>query len=165
MTLTVLVHSRQKRLTVTALGMACDTKEIPTPLDQSTPSSEWLIGMAGFFGPAQPLTPTGELGNTIEGGTTGTAALVISGDRLFGIVSPNNLKAPAVWFAADLKDLTVTTEGTIGTFKKRPKQINLADGPWELGLGYVNAVHHSRPDGPGRATSGAEAALVEALSR
>jgi hypothetical protein len=143
------------------LGMRSTERGIPQALSASQPVGCWLAAVAGFYGHATRLGQVAEASADPEAGATGTAALVVCDERIFGIVDAEKLGAQ-VWFATDLAGLKVATEGTTGLFAKRPQQVVFSNGAWEVRVGKVARVRNV--NGQDRAQSAQEATLLAALT-
>jgi len=122
---TVLVDARGAARKVERLGMKCDSKELPEPLDGSEPVAWWLIGICTFAGSLLPGGESDTLGDPVEGTMKGQAALAVDDGRVIGIMSPKSPAAAALWWAWPLASTEVTAVGTEGVFKKRPSVIRL----------------------------------------
>ena len=163
---TVLVDARGAARKVGSLGMKCDGKEIPEPLDDSEPVGWWLAGDCTFAGLLLPGGETDTLGDPTEGTMKGQAALAIGDGRVIGIMSPMSQAAAALWWSWPLLATEVSAVGTLGVFKKRPRVIRLdrnggidSDGD-TLVLKIVSKLYRTA----GRFQSGQEASLFEALT-
>ncbi len=118
------------------LGMRSTDRGIPQPLSSSQPVGYWLAAIAGFYGHATRLGEVAEASAAPEGGATGTAALVVCDERIFGILDAEKVGAQ-VWIVADLAGLKVGTEAISGLFAKRPQQVVFSNGSWEVRVGKV----------------------------
>jgi hypothetical protein len=157
MTTAVIVQNRTATRRVQALGMAGDNREIPRPLTNASVAS-W-IGFGGFNGKAALLGEGERLTPGYEVGVPGHIALALSDSRVFCIVSSTEATGPAVWLAANLADLEVTSSGKVGIFNKRPERIEIRCDGWELICGHVQSLN---PD-TGVLHSGREASLLGSL--
>lgn len=142
MTTAVIVQNRSGIRRLEPLGMRGDDREIPDPLLPSRSTSHW-VGFGGLSGTAAMLGEGESLTPGYEAGVMGTIALALSDNRVFGIVSSTEPTGPAVWLAASLADLDITSSGTTGLIKNRPQRIELRCDDWELLIGHVQSLNRA----------------------
>jgi len=155
----LLVPEQHRAVHSTVLAMECDAQEIPSPRGGSKPIGWWLAERSSYQGAADEadtqlkgLQPT-----TCEG----TAALAVTAERVFGIVSPNDETTPAVWWSWSLSALDVETAGSQGFLKKRPVAITLTLEGGTIELSAVSRLYRNS----GRYQTGQEGSLLKALER
>jgi len=153
----VLMSQRQTAVTLPALEMACDEKEIPEPANSSTPVGWWLAERSSFRGAAALADHPDEYRSTTCEGTT---ALAVTAERVIGIVCPNDGTTPAVWWSWGLPSLDIQTAGSQGFLKKRPTMITLAHDSASIELSGVSRLYRNS----GRYQTGQEGSLLNVLS-
>jgi hypothetical protein len=156
----VLVNQRGEAVQFPQLGMGCDIREIPEPLDGSKPVGWWLAGKCRFEGMvnlATDLDGTSATGRSVKSSTS--AAVVVTSGSVLGIIKPDSRRDPAIWFATPISDIRVETSGTLGTFKKRPAIIQLKSGEWGVTLVEIGRYYRHA----NRMQTSQEASFVSAL--
>jgi hypothetical protein len=148
---TKLITERRMARTDTELGISSDDKEIPTPSDGSKPVGWWLSEQSCLQASADGAQGV----FTCEG----TTALAVTGERVLGIVSPNDETTPAVWFSWSLPALKVQTAGEKGFLKKRPTSITLTFDGAIIELSALSRLWRNS----GRYQTGQEGSLLKAL--
>jgi hypothetical protein len=148
--------------------MRCDGKDIPEAVSGVKPDGWWLIGECIFGGTAAPGGESGTLGAPGDAVVRGTAVLAVGEGRVIGIVSPNDVAEPALWWAWPLAEISVETVGTQGLIKKRPAGIKVHRGGGVEGDGDSLAfkdVSRLFRSGGGRYQTGQEQSLLAALGK
>ncbi len=155
---TVLVDGRNAARKLEALGVHCDAKEIPELPGGERPAGWWILASTEFQGEA---TPQGTLSDPVEVSLSGPAAVLIDKERLVGILSPNSVNEPALWWAWPLSALEVGMEGSQGFLKKRPTTIFIEHGEDILTISDVSRLYRNS----GSYQSGQETSFFKALSK
>jgi hypothetical protein len=156
----LLVYKRRRHGQISPLGMQCDSKEIPSPLDDDKPVGWWLAEVSSFSGKAASKVDDGQLTKLQETRCAGTAALAVTSERMLGILSPSEVSTPAVWWSWSLPSIEVETDGELGLFKKRPRVLVLTCESRTVELASVSRLYRNS----GRYQTGQENSLLSALS-
>lgn len=174
---TVVISMRTIPLHDDALDMKCDKKEIPDPL---TPAASYLgkerreltlrdvvsaksnqtrwMAVGRFTGTA---VSAGEGAvEEVSAGPTGLAMAIVETERrLLGIISPDDRREPAIWLAWPLDTLAVTTEGSQGMLRKRPRMVAISAFGARLELIEVSRMRNDKSS----YSTGQEVAFLRAL--
>lgn len=153
---TILIDARGAARSVDELGMRCDAKEIPEPLDNAKPTGWWIAGECTISGSAHAESVTGA---SRAVNMRGTAALAVAQGRLIGIFSTNSKADPAIWFSWQIADLRTETAGSQGLFKKRPSEITINGPETTVVMSHVNRLYRNT----NRYQAGQEGSLLSAL--
>jgi hypothetical protein len=164
MTTAVIVQNRSGTRRLETLGMRGDEREIPSPLTATCPISYW-VGFGGISGTAALLGDGQSLVPGYEVGVMGTIALALHDRRLFGIISSTDATGPAVWLAASLTELQVSSSGKVGVFNKRPQRIEIRNDEWELLIRQVQSLKRDSGDLRKARETELLAALVAAVTQ
>jgi hypothetical protein len=173
---TILVRHRASALHDDALGMKCDGKEIPDPLEPAASylgkeqltwkdvvgaksnQSRW-IAVGSFTGKAR-MPGTASVESIATGpGQPVAMTIVETEDRLLGILGPDDQSQAAIWWAWPLDALAVQTEGVQGTFRKRPRRVSIGAFGSQVDLLEISSVRNDKSS----FTMGKEAAFLKAL--
>lgn len=155
----IVVDGRSASRHVRELGIRCDDKEIPEPVDDIKPQGWWIAADCTFTGTAWAQDRAGRRSGTMTTKAHGTAALVVAGGRLAVIVSPAATTEPAIWIATAASTLNHEHHGSHG-LSGPPGQIDLAGEGWRLELGEVSRLfRHTKTY-----QTGQERPLLEALA-
>lgn len=136
-----------------ALGMSADARDIPSL--KGAEGAERLWFGTAFFKPRE--TSADAVAPADEWITGGSAAFGTTPTTLFGLISPDP-QVSNLAFRAPLASLAVTTEGTLGMLKKRPRSIRVAFQDWTVKFSMVCSLEN------GAARSNQEAEFLAALA-
>jgi hypothetical protein len=153
----VLVDGRGRSRTVGLFRMRCDGQQLPESLDGERVR---LYRARGTFTGKASAWNEGSPGAGSPASAEGRTALGIGGGRVFGILTPDLVAEPCVWFTLPLRTLRVVEHGSQGLFKKRPVSVQIWFEDWSIRLSGVNIII---PASGGRQTPKQEATLVKAL--
>jgi hypothetical protein len=153
----VLVDGRGHSRTVALFNMRSDGQQVPESMDGS--KARLYRGRGVFNGKAAPWNE-GSPGLPSQASAEGRTALGVGAGRVFGILTPDLVADPCLWFTLALSSLRVVESGSQGLFKKRPVSIMIGCEDWQIRLSDVNIII---PASGGRQTPGQEATLVKAL--
>jgi hypothetical protein len=156
----VLVKERNRSEIVSDLGMRCDEREIPYPIDEEDIVGHWITMAADFHGAA---VPHGSSQNpVVKVYRAQPMALAVTRDRLYGICAPEPANTePAIWVSVPLECVAAGAEGKQGLFRKRPRLVKVTGDGWEFQLYRVNRMYLDW----GRWQPWQEESLLMALSR
>jgi hypothetical protein len=172
---TVLVAKRGKAVHDDSLQMKSDNQEIPDPLKAAASylqkekltlkdvvgaksnQSRWFA-IGSFEGQAR-TAGNADLQSVDDVQGPVAMTVVETEGRLLGILAPQDLATPAVWFAWPLAELSVETAGEQGTFRKRPRRVTIRSGESSLELVEIAYVRNDKSS----FTQKREAAFVEAV--
>lgn len=155
----LLVSERRRALFEPSLGMKCDGKEVPAPYGGGEAVGWWIAGKALFAGHAARAVEDGQLIEPEKASIEGTATVVVTAERVIGIVSPDDYSVPALWWSWGLESIKVTTEGRQRLFRQRPKIVAVDRHGAGVDLGVVSKLNR----GSGRHRPGQERPLLAAL--
>jgi hypothetical protein len=153
----VAVEGRGRSRTVALFNMRCDGQQLPESADGQKVRLYRARGV--FAGKAAPWNE-GSPGLPSAASAEGRTALGVGGGRVFGILTPDLVADPAIWFTLPLRALRVVESGQQGLLKKRPVSIMLGCEDWQVRLSDVNIII---PASGGRQQAGQEATLVKEL--
>lgn len=160
MTVSAMAIDGRGSRTVAELGMQCNAKEWPDPVEDIKPEGYWIAASGEFNGNLPWQNPDREPLTSLGGPT----AFAITKSTCYAIMAPDAVADPAGWFSVPLKSLTVTSSGAQGLFKKRPTSIEISADGWTVRVTDVARLF--RPSNRSRAASfqmGQEASLISAL--
>ena len=160
----VIVDGRLITRGVEALAMLGDEKDMPAPwrrLDASKPDG-WWVGVAHFLGIAYPGGESNQLRDATSVDIAGPFCLAVSNGRVIGIISPEDVLAPALWWSWPLSSVRIEPVGSKGVLKKRPSAIVLTNNTDSLRVALVARVH--REQSGGMLVGNEEGSLLDRLS-
>ena len=154
----IVIDGRSVRRAVRELGIRCDDKEIPEPIDDIKPQGWWIVADCSFHGTAWTRNQAGVRNGTVTVDVQTPAAFVVAGGRLAAILSPMATTEPALWLVTAASTLRQEAQGAQG-LRHRPGQIDLHGDGWQLRLRDVSRLfRHTQ-----KYQTGQEASLLEAL--
>jgi hypothetical protein len=156
----LLVSVRGQAHEVERLGMRCDRREIPYPLD----AAEKPVGTWTAVAEVSGRDLEAEVGAVRhERVFTGGCALAITADRVIGIIAPLTRRGgPSVWFALPLDGINAIAGGHQGRRgEHRPEKITLGGSRWMAVLTNVSCLRSAT----GKAGKKREQELIDALHR
>lgn len=104
------------------LGMRCDDHEMPHPIDADRADS-YFTGVARLAM------------DDIQ--QDGTIAVFIFGKQIGFILAPIDNELPAYWISSTTDELAVSSEGTQGLLRKRPKFVIVNGSGFSLRVGEI----------------------------
>jgi hypothetical protein len=142
------------------LSMECNRQELPFPLDDER--CRYFTGVGTVRGDAPVIDPDGSVVTTSTlMDLVGLCTVAFGKNVLYGIVAPDSELEPAAWFTADIAEVEVTSEGTEGGFRKRPKIVQLGHELWRVKLAGVSALYVGSNGVPRNYQTGQSRKLVE----
>ena len=153
----VMVEGRGRSRTVALFGMRCDAQQVPESLDGT--KTKLYRARATFSGKAAPWNE-GTPGAPGPTSAEGRVVMGVTPVRILGILTPDLVADPCIWFTLPLRGLRVIDHGQQGLLKKRPVSIQIGNEDWSIRVSDVNVVI---PASGGRQQTGQEGTLLAAL--
>ena len=110
----IVIDGRSVRRAVRELGIRCDDKEIPEPIDDIKPQGWWIVADCSFHGTAWTRNQAGVRNGTVTVDVQTPAAFVVAGGRLAAILSPMATTEPALWLVTAASTLRQEAQGSQG---------------------------------------------------
>lgn len=153
----ILVDGRGRSTTLALLNMRCDGQQSPESLDGT--KARLYRARGSFSGKAAPWNG-GSPGLAAAASAEGRTIVAVGGGRVFGILTPDMVADPCIWFSIPLRGLRVAENGNQGLLKKRPRSVQLGNADWNVKLSDVHVII---PASGGRQQPAQEGTLVQAL--